>query len=390
MSGTCKATAARCEDRNVRLIRVQKFCFVFRSLLRDFAAYAIYAMSSLTGSDSRLPKKNLDAQTRESACGSAVRKLPRRAGPRMPTFCGGYLAAAIAAAVVLGPGLTVSPEQVSTLGYYGSDYEHQLCGQLGKRDMRRRAFTYYLQPHNLSSGVCVSECPALADELICDYTYQQSETKRSQHGKRCFAQLRTRASFLTCLPIDPGAASTVDAWLTAHTWDQIGADTLEASGVLFSCWCAAGLAGYLCLLGLRWLPRTTLFASLMGSLILAPAFGALLLSHGYDELASARQHATLGGAIITRDRRAAQAALAAGWVAVLSGVVLLVSLALRARHAPLAAAVLDAASHALQGLPASLLLLPLYVAIATGGMQARCKRRPPCPSPAPCAPSRTF
>ena len=237
----------------------------------------------------------------------------------MPSFCVGYLAALLAAAIVLGPGMTVSPEAVRSLGYYGRDYEQQLCGQSGLRELKRRAFVYYMQPHNLSSGVCVGACPTLADELVCDYTYTQSgpEARRAQLGKRCFGQLRTRASFLACLPTDPGAASTIDAWLSAHAWDQIGADTLEASGVIFSCWCGAAVAGYVCLLGLRWLPRTTLFATLMSSLLLAPAFGALLLSHGYDGLAAARQHAALGGTVCARDRQAAQAALVAGWVAVL-------------------------------------------------------------------------
>lgn len=288
----------------------------------------------------------------------------------MPSFCVGYLAALLAAAIVLGPGMTVSPEAVRSLGYYGRDYEQQLCGQSGLRELKRRAFVYYMQPHNLSSGVCVGACPTLADELVCDYAYTQSgpEARRAQLGKRCFGQLRTRASFLACLPTDPGAASTIDAWLSAHAWDQIGADTLEASGVIFSCWCGAAVAGYLCLLGLRWLPRTTLFGTLMSSLLLAPAFGTLLLSHGYDGLAAARQHAALGGTVCTRDRQAAQAALVAGWVAMLMGVILLVSLALRARYAPLAAATLDAAAHALQGLPVTYLLLPLYVAVASGAV----------------------
>ena len=152
----------------------------------------------------------------------------------MPSFCAGYLTALLAAAVVLGPGMTVSPEAVRSLGYYGRDYEQQLCGQSGLRELKRRAFVYYMQPHNLSSGVCVGTCPTLADELVCDYTYAASgpEARRAQLGKRCFGQLRTRASFLTCLPTDPGAASTIDAWLSAHAWDQIGADALEASGVL--------------------------------------------------------------------------------------------------------------------------------------------------------------
>ena len=315
----------------------------------------------------------------------------------MPSFCVGYLAALLAAAIVLGPGMTVSPEAVRSLGYYGRDYEQQLCGQSGLRELKRRAFVYYMQPHNLSSGVCVGACPTLADELVCDYAYTQSgpEARRAQLGKRCFGQLRTRASFLACLPTDPGAASTIDAWLSAHAWDQIGADTLEASGVIFSCWyaqcpmpnaqcpklpmppnaqcpmpnrCGAAVAGYLCLLGLRWLPRTTLFGTLMSSLLLAPAFGTLLLSHGYDGLAAARQHAALGGTVCTRDRQAAQAALVAGWVAMLMGVILLVSLSLRARYAPLAAATLDAAAHALHGLPATYLLLPLYVAVASGAV----------------------
>ena len=128
------------------------------------------------------------------------------------------------------------------------------------------------------------------------------------------------------------------------------------------------MAGYVCLLGLRWLPRMTLFATLMGSLLLAPAFGALLLSHGYDGLAAAWQPAALGGTVCTRERQAAQAALVAGWVAVLTAIVLLVSLSLRARHAPLAAATLDATAHVLQGLPATHLLLPLYVAVASGAV----------------------
>ena len=47
----------------------------------------------------------------------------------------------------------------------------------------------------------------------------------------------------------------------------------------------------------------TLFATLMGSLLLAPAFGALLLSHGYDGLAAAWQPAALGGTVCTRERQ---------------------------------------------------------------------------------------
>lgn len=283
----------------------------------------------------------------------------------------GYPPLLLALAVTLLPGLLTSPEQLFGLPYFGTDYEGQRCGLAsGRRNLTPRPFLYFMQPHNVSSGVCVSACPHLRDEIVCDYTYAAAETttKRAQLGKRCFMQVRTRAAFMTCLPLDPAAASTVDAWLSAHTWVQIGADTLAASGVIFGCWLAAAVAGALVLLGLQWLPRTTLFTTLMASLVLAPAYGAVLLPHGFDELSLAQQPAELGYAVSWRAQQAAQVVLGAGWVAVLCSVAMLLTLSLHVRHAPLAVAVLEASAQAVQALPASVALLPLYASVVAIGV----------------------
>ena len=283
----------------------------------------------------------------------------------------GYPPILLAIAIILAPGLLTSPDSLVPLAYFGTDYEDQHCGVAsGKRNLKSRAFLYFMQPHNLSSGVCMNACPHLRDEIVCDYTYAAAEmtTKRAQLGKRCFMQLRTRAAFTTCLPLDPSAASTVDAWLSAHTWMQVGSDTLAASGVIFGCWLAAAAAGALVLLGLQWLPRTTLFTTLMTSLVLAPAYGAVLLPHGWDELSRAQQPAELGYAISAREPAAAQAVLGAGWLAVLCSIVMLLTLLLHARHAPLAVAVLEASAQAVSALPASVALLPLYVSVVAIGV----------------------
>ena len=105
--------------------------------------------------------------------------------------------------LVLGPPLFTDDADAERLGYFGRDYEGELCGQIGRRDLRDRPFVYFLQPHNLSSAVCVRACPLLADELACDYAFEAAPTatKRGVLGRRCFAAHRTRAHSLACLPV---------------------------------------------------------------------------------------------------------------------------------------------------------------------------------------------
>ena len=69
--------------------------------------------------------------------------------------------------LVLGPPLFTDDADAERLGYFGRDYEGELCGQIGRRDLRDRPFVYFLQPHNLSSAVCVRACPLLADDRLC-------------------------------------------------------------------------------------------------------------------------------------------------------------------------------------------------------------------------------
>ena len=129
--------------------------------------------------------------------------------------------------LVLGPPLFTDDADAERLGYFGRDYEGELCGQIGRRDLRDRPFVYFLQPHNLSSAVCVRACPLLADELACDYAFEAAPTatKRGVLGRRCFAAHRTRAHSLACLPVDPALAATADDFVR----DRLLAPALDAA-----------------------------------------------------------------------------------------------------------------------------------------------------------------
>ena len=130
--------------------------------------------------------------------------------------------------------LAADPSDAARLGYYGEDYEGNLCGQTTihadgsrGRDLRSRPYAYWM---NSSAAVCVRRCPRLADELACEYPFEAVPIaqQRQQLGSRCFSQIRTRPSFPACLPHQPAAAAAVDGWLSAHAVDQLAAVTLQA------------------------------------------------------------------------------------------------------------------------------------------------------------------
>ena len=298
--------------------------------------------------------------------------------------------------LVLGPPLFTDDADAERLGYFGRDYEGELCGQIGRRDLRDRPFVYFLQPHNLSSAVCVRACPLLADELACDYAFEAAPTatKRGVLGRRCFAAHRTRAHSLACLPVDPALAATADAWMSRHVLDELAAQTLQASGVIFGAWAAAAAASVACLLLLRWLPHVTLLLLVLGALGLSVALAATLLSRGGAQYADARAPVIGGEAVCSREVAAAQLQEAAGWLALALPLLLVLALVPRARNAHLAAGVLDCAARPLAELPA-LSLLPLYLfvpisAALAGWFSTVVYLAAPSPFPAPqSAPSAT-
>ena len=196
------------------------------------------------------------------------------------------LSLALSALLIGIPAYLADPSDAARLGFYGQDYEGNLCGHLAfrpdgsrARDMRARPFMYWL---NATATVCVRRCPRLADELVCEYPFEAVpvERRRAQLGLRCFAQLRTRPSFPACLPYKPSAAAPIDRWLSTHAVDQLAADTLQASAVILGSWCAAGLASLVVLAGLVAAPRMTLGLTMVAILAITFSGAALLLPHG--------------------------------------------------------------------------------------------------------------
>ena len=280
----------------------------------------------------------------------------------------GSLAAAV---LLLGvPAYLADASDARRLGFYGHDYENNLCGQVGwhagapHRDLRSRPFMYWM---NASTPVCVRSCPRLADELVCEYPYESSpvHVQRSHLGTRCHAQQRTHAKFLTCFPEAPSASRTADLWLSRHTLDQLAADTLQSSGVILGCWFAAVLSSMLVMILLYLVPQTTLMLSLLGALALAPAHALLLLPYAEAQLAAAKLPALRGAGISLGDVATAQLHYGAGWLALCVVVLLVLMLAFKARRAPVAAALVAASRVALSASPV-LFALPLYVCLAVG------------------------
>ena len=192
-----------------------------------------------------------------------------------------------------------------------------------------------------------------------------SEKQRAQLGSRCFAQLRTRPSFPACLPYKPAAAAPIDRWLATHAVDQLAADTLQASAVILGSWCAAGLASLVVLGGLVSAPRLTLVLSMASILLITFSGAAMLLPHGTHILAAARAPLQRQEALYWREEIPGFVQFSLGWAACAAVGLLVLTLWQRARHAPLAAALLATASRPLRDLP-QLLIFPLYLFIAVG------------------------
>ena len=293
----------------------------------------------------------------------------------MPDVCGSstfVTSLLVAASVIFVPSLLADDADARRLGYYGTDYEGNLCGQrvwrggVPGRDLQARPYMYWL---NSTTPVCTRACPRLADELICEYAYQSVplHVQRAHLNERCFAQRRTRAVFLACLPLDPEAAPPIDRWLMSHYIDQLAADTLQASGVLLGCWAAAGMLALLALLGLLASPRLTLLLAALAAVGVGFAASLMMLPHGARVLTAAREYPlSRGEAPCLRDMVSATFQLSAGWAVVLGFVLLVIVLATRARHAPVAASLIGTAAAPLLAMPA-LLLLPLYLFVAVGG-----------------------
>ena len=75
-------------------------------------------------------------------------------------FCTSLLAAG---SVIFVPAFFAESSDAVRIGYYGEDYEGNLCGQQAMlpdgtrgRDLRGRPFAYWL---NTSSSICVHSCP---------------------------------------------------------------------------------------------------------------------------------------------------------------------------------------------------------------------------------------
>ena len=276
-----------------------------------------------------------------------------------------------AACLITFPAYLAEPSDASRLGFYGEDYEGNLCGQLASRpdgsrgrDLRSRPFVYWL---NTSATVCVRSCPRLADDLFCEYPFEAVPVaqKRAQLGLRCFSGLRTRPSFPACLPVKPSAAAPIDRWLSIHAVDQLAADTLQASAVILGSWCAAGLAALVCLGGLLQAPRVTLLLTMVAALATAFGGASMLLPHGTRILAAARAPLERREAVYWREEVPGALQFAIGWAACAAVGLLVLTLWGRARHAPIAAALLTTASKPLLDMP-QLLVLPLYLFIAIG------------------------
>ena len=188
-----------------------------------------------------------------------------------------------------------------------SDYEGELCGQIGRRDLRDRPFatsssrTIYRRPSACARARSADERRATTRSVR-----RATATKRGVLGRRCFAAHRTRAHSLACLPVDPALAATADAWMSRHVLDELAAQTLQASGVIFGAWAAAAAASVACLLLLRWLPHVTLLLLVLGALGLSVALAATLLSRGGAQYADARAPVIGGEAVCSREVAAAQ------------------------------------------------------------------------------------
>ena len=184
--------------------------------------------------------------------------------------------------LVLGPPLFTDDADAERLGYFWA----RLRGRAVRADRAARparpAVRLLPPAAQIVGRLHVRACPLLADELACDYAFEAAPTatKRGVLGRRCFAAHRTRAHSLACLPVDPALAATADAWMSRHVLDELAAQTLQASGVIFGAWAAAAAASVACLLLLRWLPHVTLLLLVLGALGLSVALAATLLSRG--------------------------------------------------------------------------------------------------------------
>ena len=310
------------------------------------------------------------------------------------------LSLALSALLIGIPAYLADPSDAARLGFYGQDYEGNLCGHLAfrpdgsrARDMRARPFMYWL---NATATVCVRRCPRLADELVCEYPFEAVpvERRRAQLGLRCFAQLRTRPSFPACLPYKPSAAAPIDRWLSTHAVDQLAADTLQASAVILGSWCAAGLASLVVLAGLVAAPRMTLGLTMVAILAITFSGAALLLPHGTSILAAARAPLMRQEALYWREEIPGFVQFSLGWAACAAVALLVLTLWQRARHAPLVAALLATAAKPLTSLP-QLLLFPLYLFIGVGAplsawITAIVYLASPCAEAEGCGASATF
>ena len=229
--------------------------------------------------------------------------------------CLAWTAIVVAIGTLLVPAFLASERDAECLNFPGFDYERNRCGsRMQRRDLDTRPFLYWLQPHNISSGVCVRSCPRLADELMCDYGYDSASiaVQRAQLGKRCFGQHRTRAIFLTCFPSDPLEVGLVDVWLSSHSSRQLTSDALQSSGILFNVWVLAVLAALALAIGMRWLPLGSLFVVLISALALSILCVDLLLPAGTSEVGDLNLALEQSEAVSAREVSAAHMLLAAG------------------------------------------------------------------------------
>lgn len=229
--------------------------------------------------------------------------------------------------------------------------------------MRWRPFTYWLEPSNFSSAVCVSACPHLAGSLICDYLYESAplDTQRVQLDHRCWGSIRTRPFFQLCVPTDAAHMGAIDATLGAQVGREASFDLIQSTDALLRAWTAAALSGLSLRLGLIFLPLTSLTLTVLTALVVALTHAMLLVPRGTLALASARLLAGRNVAVPTRVWSLARHELTLGWLSLFAGLLLLLTLLARVRYAPLAASVLSASAQLLRR-SAGFFFLPCYVA----------------------------
>ena len=137
---------------------------------------------------------------------------------------GFLLTLALAFAAVFVPALLAEPSDAMRIGFFGEDFEGNLCGVQATapdgrrgRDLRSRPLAYWM---NASAVVCVPKCPRLADELVCEYPLESLGTpaRRAQLDHRCFAFSSASLPSLMLVAKPSGSYSKIQRAAAAFAW----------------------------------------------------------------------------------------------------------------------------------------------------------------------------